>query len=320
MPPSQSEFIQIYKISETQFRSELTAGLMSDTAYVSPKYFYDQLGSKLFAAICELPEYYVTRTEALIFDQYLNEIAASVGLGNTLIDLGAGDCAKAAKLFSALQPLQYVAVDISAEFLRDSVRHLQQQFPHIKMIGVGMDFSTSIQLPDVVSGNKHLFFYPGSSIGNFTPGEAVKFFQRLRAATDENGGLLIGVDLIKDHEILNAAYDDALGVTASFNLNLLLHLNKLLGANFDIRSWRHIGIFNPEASRIEMHLEAKQTLTVTWPGHERKFQKGERIHTESSYKYTADDFVQLLEQSGMQVARTWSDANNWFMVCHARMK
>lgn len=316
----QSDSNPNYKVVDPQICAELSAGLMAEPAYVSPKYFYDQLGSKLFAAICELPEYYVTRTEALIFDQYLNEIAASVGLGNTLIDLGAGNCAKAAKLFSTLQPLQYVAVDISADFLRDSLRHLQQQFPHIKMMGVGMDFSTSIQLPDTVAGNKRLFFYPGSSIGNFTPGEAVKFFQRLRAAADENGGLLIGVDLIKDHEILNAAYDDALGVTASFNLNLLLHLNKLLGANFDIRSWRHIGIFNPQASRIEMHLEARQALTVAWLGGERKFQQGERIHTESSYKYTADGFIKLLEQSGMQVARTWRDANNWFMVCHARMK
>lgn len=320
MTTTQSEFIQIYKVNETRFRQELSDGLMAESACVAPKYFYDALGSKLFAAICELPEYYVTRTEASIFDRYISEIATSVGTGNTLIDLGAGDCAKAARLFSALQPEQYIAVDISVNFLRDSVRHLQKLFPQIKMTGLGMDFSTSIELPDVVPRGKRLFFYPGSSIGNFTPAEAVGFFQRLCAACDDGGGLLIGVDLVKDHGILNAAYDDALGVTASFNLNLLLHLNKLLGANFDTRAWRHRSLFNPEASRIEMYLEAQYTHTVTWQGGERMFHEGERIHTESSYKYTAEGFVGLLEKSGMKVARTWSDENNWFMVCHARVK
>jgi dimethylhistidine N-methyltransferase len=319
MTASQSEFIQIYQANEAQFRTELSAGLMAESAFASPKYFYDALGSKLFAAICELPEYYPTRIEASIFDVYLSEIAASVGVGSTLIDLGAGNCAKAARLFSALQPAQYVPVDISVDYLRDAVRQLQQRFPHIQMAGLGMDFSSSMQLPDIVQRSKRLFFYPGSSIGNFTPAEAMAFFQRLRAVCDSDGGLLIGVDLIKDHEILAAAYDDALGVTASFNLNLLLHLNKLLGADFDIRAWRHNSCFNPEQSRIEMYLEARHTHTVKWQGGERRFLEGERIHTESSYKYTPESFVQLLQQSGLIVNRTWSDPNNWFMVCHARV-
>jgi dimethylhistidine N-methyltransferase len=240
-------------------------------------------------------------------------------VGSTLIDLGAGNCAKAARLFSALQPAQYVPVDISVDYLRDAVRQLQQRFPHIQMAGLGMDFSSSMQLPDIVQRSKRLFFYPGSSIGNFTPAEAMAFFQRLRAACDSDGGLLIGVDLIKDHEILAAAYDDALGVTASFNLNLLLHLNKLLGADFDIRAWRHNSCFNPEQSRIEMYLEARHTHAVKWQGGERLFLEGERIHTENSYKYTPESFVQLLQQSGLIVNRTWSDPNNWFMVCHARV-
>lgn len=319
MTAAQTEFIQIHQASEANFRSELSDGLLAASAFASPKYFYDALGSKLFAAICELPEYYPTRTEASIFDAYLSEIAASVGMGSTLIDLGAGDCAKAARLFSALQPAQYVPVDISVDYLHDAVSQLQQRFPHIQMTGLGMDFSSTMQLPDVVQRTKRLFFYPGSSIGNFTPAEAMAFFRRLCAACDSDGGLLIGVDLIKDHEILNAAYDDALGVTASFNLNLLLHLNKLLGANFDIRAWRHNSYFNPEQSRIEMYLEARHTHTVKWQGGERHFREGERIHTENSYKYTPENFVQLLQQSGLTVIRTWSDANNWFMVCHARM-
>jgi len=319
MTAIQSELIQIYQASEARLRTELSDGLMAEPAFASPKYFYDELGSKLFAAICELPEYYPTRTEASIFDAHQGEIAASVGVGSTLIDLGAGDCAKAARLFSALQPAQYVPVDISVDYLRAAVSQLQQRFPHIQMTGLGMDFSSAMQLPDVVKRTKRLFFYPGSSIGNFTPAEALAFFRRLRAACDAEGGLLIGVDLIKDQEILNAAYDDALGVTASFNLNLLLHLNKLLGANFDIRAWRHNSFFNPEQSRIEMYLEARHTHTVKWEGGERRFLEGERIHTENSYKYTPESFVRLLQQSGFIVNRTWSDVNNWFMVCHARL-
>ena len=319
MPTTQPTFIQLYQASEQRLRSELSAGLLAAPAFTSPKYFYDALGSKLFAAICELPEYYLSRTESSIFDTYLNEIAEAAGVGSTLIDLGAGNCAKAARLFAALQPTQYVPVDISVEFLQEAVGDLQPRFPHIQMTGLGMDFSSAMQLPDQVQHGKRLFFYPGSSIGNFKPEEAAAFFQRLLAACDADGGLLIGVDLIKDQGILNAAYDDALGVTAAFNLNLLLHLNKLLGANFDIREWRHRSFFNPAQSRIEMYLETRHALTVTWQGGERCFSKGEHIHTENSYKYTPDSFIALLRQSGWAVTRTWFDARNWFMVCHARV-
>jgi dimethylhistidine N-methyltransferase len=318
MSVSHPDFIQIDQISAEHLRAELSNGLMATAAAVSPKYFYDALGSKLFAAICELPEYYPTRTEASIFAANLQEIALSVGTGSTLIDLGAGDCAKAASLFAALQPAQYVPVDISVDYLRDAVGQLQQRFPQIHMIGLGMDFSSALHLPDVVQRGKRLFFYPGSSIGNFTPAEAVAFFQRLRAACDADGGLLIGVDLVKDHDILQAAYDDKLGVTAAFNLNVLSHLNKLLGANFDIRAWRHYSCFNPELSRIEMYLEARHEQTVTWQGGERRFAQGERIHTENSYKYTPERFEQLLAQAGMQVMQSWSDPRSWFMLCHAR--
>ena len=319
MTKNRSEFIQLYQASAHRLRTELSAGLLAESAFASPKFFYDELGSKLFAAICELAEYYPSHTETSIFDTHLSEIAEVIGKGSTLIDLGAGNCVKAARLFAALQPAQYVPVDISVDFLRAAVSDLQQRFPHIKMTGLGMDFSSALQLPDAVRQSKRLFFYPGSSIGNFTPDEAGAFFRRLRAACDSDGGLLIGVDLIKTPEILNAAYNDALGVTAAFNLNLLLHLNKLLGANFDIREWRHYSFFNTVQSRIEMYLEAKHTLTVKWPGGERRFGEGERIHTENSYKYTPDNFVQLLQQSEFRVTRAWSDARNWFMVCHARV-
>lgn len=318
MTTNQSEFIQLHHASDQQLRAELSAGLLSASAFASPKYFYDALGSRLFAAICELPEYYLSRTEASIFDAYLGEIAEAAGVGGTLIDLGAGNCAKAARLFPALQPAQYVPVDISVDFLRDAVGDLQQRFPHIQMTGLGLDFSSELRLPDRVQWNRRTFFYPGSSIGNFTPAEAVSFFRRLHAACESDGGLLIGVDLVKATEILDAAYNDALGVTASFNLNLLLHLNRLLGANFNIAGWRHVSFFNTAQSRIEMYLEAMHAVTVKWLGGERRFLQGERIHTENSYKYTPDNFTQLLQQAGFAVTRTWNDADNWFMVCHAR--
>ncbi len=315
---SQATFIQACRANTDALHAELSAGLLAPQAFTSPKYLYDALGSKLFEAICELPEYYLTRTEAGIFNSYLSEITQAVGVDATLIDLGAGNCAKAARLFSTLQPAQYVPIDVSVDFLRDAVGQLQQRFPHIKMTGLGLDFSSALDLPDAVRREKRLFFYPGSSIGNFTPDQTVAFLRRLRAACDADGGLLIGVDLIKDKSILDAAYDDALGVTAAFNLNLLLHLNQLLGADFDVRDWRHLGFFNAQQNRIEMYLEARADLTVTWPGTSRRFEAGERIHTENSYKYTVATFLDLLAQAGFGDARCWTDARRWFAVIHAR--
>jgi dimethylhistidine N-methyltransferase len=315
----QNGFIQRYRPNNEAIRAELSAGLLASQACTSPKYLYDALGSKLFAAICDLPEYYPTRTEASIVEASLDEIARSAGRGATLIDLGAGDCAKAARLFPALQPAQYVPIDISVDFLRAAVDSLRERFPQIEMTGIGMDFSGSIDLPDAVRPEKRLFFYPGSSIGNFKPEEAVDLLAKMRAACGEDGGLLIGVDLVKHARILNAAYDDELGLTAAFNLNLLRHLNLLLGANFVVRDWLHRAFFNEELSRIEMHLEARRDVTVTWPQGERRFAEGERIHTENSYKYTEQRFLHLLERAGFGKCRVWTDPRKWYMVCHAQV-
>lgn len=297
-------------------RHELAAGLQAARAHISPKYLYDVLGSKLFEAICELPEYYPTRTEETIFQAYAADIARSTGHGMTLVDLGAGNCAKAARLFPLLRPERYVAVDISAEFLRDAVARLQERFPQVEMMALGMDFSASLDLP-AAGLSRRLFFYPGSSIGNFTPDEAFSFLRRVRAACGPGGGLLIGVDLVKDSAVLDAAYDDALGVTASFNLNLLLHVNRLLESDFSLGCWRHRGFFNPAESRVEMHLEAREAQVVRWPGGERRFARGERIHTESSYKYTRQGFIALLREAGFGQTRGWTDPDDWFLVCHA---
>lgn len=306
------------RVDPDTIRRELSEGLLAPRASIPPKFFYDALGSRLFEAICELPEYYPTRTEAAIFDVHLADIAQAAGAHMTLIDLGAGNCAKAERLLPALRPNQYVPVDISEEFMGEAVTRVRDRFPDLDIVGVAQDFSGKLELPDTVRRAQRLFFYPGSSVGNFTPPQAVAFLRGLRDNCDADGGLLIGVDLIKEKEILNAAYDDALGVTASFNLNLLLHLNRLLQADFNLRDWRHRAFFNSRESRIEMHLEAGRDLTVIWKDGQRRFAKGERIHTENSYKYTREAFVALLEQAGFRAQRIWTDARCWFMVCHAR--
>jgi dimethylhistidine N-methyltransferase len=317
-----TDFIQCFHVDTAALRAGLMAGLEQAQASIPPKYLYDTLGSKLFEAICELPEYYLTRTESTIMDTHMAEMVGALGMDATLIDLGAGNCAKASRLFPLLQPLHYVPVDISVEFLRDAMGQLRQRFPHIAMTGVGLDFSAGMQLPAQIRHRHRRFFYPGSSIGNFTPAEAAVFLRGIRAACEHegriDGGLLIGVDLVKNRATLEAAYDDALGVTAAFNLNMLLHLNILLGSNFRVCDWQHRAFFNAEESRMEMHLEARHALTVMWAEGERQFAAGERIHTENSYKYTPQDFLALLDSAGFGQASTWTDAARQFMVCYAR--
>ncbi|MES2315862.1 MAG: L-histidine N(alpha)-methyltransferase [Pseudomonadota bacterium] len=316
--PTERQTEARHPLASAAIAAELAAGLSAQDAAMSPKFLYDALGSKLFEAICELPEYYPTRTEAAIMAQHGADIARAAGPGTTLIDLGAGNCAKAAALFPLLHPAQYVAIDISYDFLRDAIGRLQQRFPHIEMAGLGQDFSAALDLPVVVRPQKRLFFYPGSSIGNFGPDQARAFLRRLRLQCDTDGGLLIGFDLVKDAALLDAAYDDELGVTAAFNLNILRHVNHLIGADFQVSQWRHCGFFNAEESRIEMHLEAREAVTVNWQGGARSFRAGQRIHTENSYKYRQAGAVGLLEQSGFAAAKVWTDPDSWFAVIYAR--
>lgn len=297
--------------------AEAAAGLAVQPARIPPKFFYDALGSRLFDAITELPEYYPTRTEAAIFAARRGDIAAAVrdvvGAEMTLIDLGAGSCCKAESLFDAFAPARYVAVDISVAYLRETLQRLQQRHPRLQIVGVGLDFSAHLALPAELLGAPALLFYPGSSIGNFAPADALRLLREARAAA-AGGALLIGVDLVKPIDVLQAAYDDALGVTAAFNLNLLLHLNRLLGADFDVRDWHHVAFFDARASRIEMHLQARRALTVRWRGGERRFAAGERIHTEDSYKWTRPDFEALLRDAGFRDLRAWTDEAGGFAV------
>ncbi|TMH08010.1 MAG: L-histidine N(alpha)-methyltransferase [Betaproteobacteria bacterium] len=309
-------FIQTRERDSHGERDAAIAGLLAQPARALPKYFYDRLGSHLFDAITELPEYYPTRTEAAIFAEHGAEMARCIGAGATLIDLGAGSCEKAARLMPLLEPRRYIAVDISADYLHDALRELQRDNPALDIVGVGMDFSQSPALPAGLladSPGRPAFFYPGSSIGNFTPAEAAAFLSGVRAQAT-GGGLLIGVDLVKPIDILEAAYDDAIGVTAAFNLNLLRHLNRIVGSDFDPKQWRHVALFDSTESRIEMHLEARTELLVRWPGGERRFRAGERMHTENSYKYTAASFAELLQRSGFRTSRRWLAPQEWFAV------
>ena len=313
------QFIQMHRSDDARLAAEAISGLQQPAAEVSPKFLYDALGSRLFDAITELDEYYPTRTEAAILadadgriTQALREGFAT-GRPAALIDLGAGNSAKAARWFEPLAPQRYLAIDISVDYLRQSLGQLQRQHPGIEMVGVGLDFSAQLALPDGLVTGPSLVFYPGSSIGNFTPDQALGLLRQARDLS-AGGALLIGVDLVKPAALLEPAYDDALGVTATFNLNLLNHLNRLLGSDFQLRQWRHLALFNAEASRIEMHLAARQALTVRWPGGQRAFAEGERLHTENSYKWRAEDFAALLQQAGFARVQTWTDAQGWFGV------
>ncbi len=309
----QPDFVQLHHEDRAAVRAELMAGLLAPQAFTSPKYLYDALGSRLFEAITELPEYYPTRTEASIFKAHATAMAALIPDNATLVDLGAGNCAKAASLFAAFAPARYVAVDISVEFLRQALGSLQAQHPSLPMLGVGMDFSSSLQLPPQAGNGPNVLFYPGSSIGNFTPVQALEFLRQARSACI-GGGLLLGVDLLKPRELLEPAYDDALGVTSAFNRNLLPHLNQLVGSDFLLADWQHAAFFNAAESRIEMHLQAMRDVQVRWPGGERRFGQGERIHTESSYKWRATDFEQLLQSAGFVSTQAWTDERGWFAV------
>jgi len=314
-------FLQLHDPQSAELAAELAEGLLADGAYISPKFFYDALGSHLFTAITHLPEYKATRAEAALLKRAESELADEIGPGSTLIDLGAGDCAKAASLFHALAPARYVAVDISIDYLQTALAMLQRQYPTIEMTGVGLDFTERLALPDEIAGPNRLVFYPGSSIGNFLPAQAAHFLKQVRAYCAAGSGLLIGFDLAKDAQVLNAAYDDALQVTAAFNRNVLLHTNRILNANFDLADWKHVAFYAPERMRVEMHLEAVRPVELRFgPGQGlvRPFARGERIHTENSYKYRLDDVRCMLTDAGFGALRLWLDDDAQYALVLAR--
>lgn len=299
-------------IDQVAERVRLVAGLRATYATIEPKYFYDELGCALYAAICQLDEYYPTRTERAIFQSFRSEIAEAVGLGGTLVDMGAGDCCKAMSWLPYLQPARYLAVDIAGPTMETSLTNMAPEFPEIDMVGLITDFSEQLELPAELVDGRTTLFYPGSSIGNFTPVNAVKFLQQMRRYA--TNGLLIGVDAKKEKAKLDAAYADALGVTAAFNLNALRHINRELDSDFVESRWKHVGQYNEALGRIEMHLESLETQQVNIDGVARSFAAGERIHSENSYKYSQAEFEAMLREAGFINVRVWTDPQQAFWV------
>ncbi|MBA2780197.1 L-histidine N(alpha)-methyltransferase [Billgrantia kenyensis] len=293
---------------------ELLAGLNATPKFTSPKFFYDRRGSELFDAICEQPEYYPTRTEESILRAAAAEIAEVVGRDATLIELGSGASRKIRLLLEALQPACYLGVDISRDFLLDSTRRLARDYPWLEVHAACADFSRPMAWPQGLSGERPVAFFPGSSIGNFTPEEAEAFLAGLHDLLPAGGGLLIGVDLIKEREILDAAYNDAAGVTAAFNLNLLERLRREFEAELEPASFRHRAFYNECDSRIEMHLVSLRDQAIRVAGESVEFEEGESLHTESSYKYSIDGFAELAGCAGFARRAHWTDRDGLFCI------
>lgn len=305
LPPAGSDFL-----------ADLIAGLSSNPRTLPCKYFYDERGAALFQKICELPEYYITRTEIDILDRNRAEIASHLGANIELIGLGTGAGTKTRILIEALESAAvYIPVDISEKQLRESTALFQKIFPDLEILPVCADYLQPVVLP---SSNRkaarNIVYFPGSTIGNFEPTEAEEFLRRVANVCRQNGGLLIGADLKKDPHVLEAAYNDSAGVTAQFNLNLLDRINRELGADFDLDQWRHRAIYNSDAGRIEMHLisEIDQFVHVD----ERKFhvRRGEKIITEFSYKYAPEEFAAVAGKAGFEFVRMWTDDARLFGV------
>lgn len=307
-------------VNREREREQLIAGLLAAPAHIEPKYFYDELGCALYAAICQLDEYYPTRTERAIFNQYRSEISAKItehGRCGTFVDLGAGDCVKAMSWLPYIQPQRYLAVDIAGPSMETALTSMASEFPATEMVGLITDFSNELVIPADMLLERTTLFYPGSSIGNFTPANATKFLAQMRRHT-EGGGLLIGVDAKKDKRRLDAAYADALGVTAAFNLNALRHINRVIASDFDEAQWRHVGTYNEQLGRVEMYLESVIDQNVQIDGNARRFATGARIHSENSYKYTQTEFDSMLRGAGFSDISVWTDREQAFWVFYAR--
>jgi dimethylhistidine N-methyltransferase len=299
-------------------RRALVAGLRAMPASIAPKYFYDARGCDLFAAICRLPEYYPTRTEAAIFAAQRAALRAIVGTRKECVELGAGDCSKAPLWFDLLTPSRYVAVDIARDALARALPPLAARHPGVEMLGVVADFTHGLDLARDLRGGPVTFVYPGSSIGNFAPHDALHLLRAIRRhCPDDASGLLIGVDTKKEVARLSAAYDDAEGVTAAFNRNVLFHVNRILGTRFDPAAFAHVAFYASGASRIEMHLEARSAQSVVIDGIERTYARGERILTEHSYKYAPDEFEALLAAAGFRRVTRFQDPSGDFAVYYA---
>lgn len=295
---------------------QVLAGLRSTPKRLSPAYLYDQRGSQLFEAICELPEYYLTRTETAILARYAAQMAECIGEQALLLEPGSGSSRKTRLLLDALADLAaYVPVDISRTHLLEAARALQAAYPRLEVLPVCADFTQGFTVPPSRRPpSRVVVFFPGSTLGNFDAAEAIRLLELMRRAAGAGGGLLVGVDLAKDPAVLERAYNDAAGVTAAFNLNLLVRLNRELAADFDPGSFRHEAVWMPVESRIEMHLVSARRQSVHLAGESVEFAAGERLVTEHCHKYSAESFASQARTAGWTPRRSWRDARGYFSV------
>ena len=298
------------------FQADVLNGLARQPKALPPKYFYDARGSELFEAICELPEYYPTRTELAMMQTHAPDMARLLGPQCVLIEYGAGSGRKTRLLIEALAPVAYVAIDISRSALRQCAAELAGRFAHVQVAAVCADYSRPIDMPSIAgsASRRRVIYFPGSTIGNFTPDEALEFLRHARALMGAGGAMLVGVDVKKDPARLHAAYNDAQGVTASFNLNLLTRINRELDGNFDLSMFEHHAFYDEVLGRIEMHLRSLADQTVRVAGRDFTFARGETIHTENSCKYSVDEFQQLARNANFQPKRCWVDAEGLFSI------
>lgn len=300
---------------DSQFATDVIAGLAAHPKHIPPKYFYDVRGSELFEAITELPEYYPTRTETAILRENAASIARYCPDDAVLVEFGAGSTAKARIILQAAHKVSaYVPVDISADFLVREAARFEGELPGLEIFPVAADFMQSFDLPAELGGRARVGFFPGSTIGNFEPHEAARFLHHAARLLGAGASLIIGVDLVKDAQVLHAAYNDSEGVTAAFNLNLLRRMRDELGAEVDVGSFCHCAFYNRERWRIEMHLASRVAQSVRVCGRTFDFRRGETIHTENSYKYTPDSFRALAVGAGWRPAATWTDESGYFSV------
>ena len=297
------------------FASHVINGLGDNPKWLSAKYFYDAAGSELFEEITRLPEYYPTRTELTILERNARAMSAYVPLAAALVEFGTGSTKKARILLNAApQIAAYVPVDISAEFLAQEAAAMRRDVPNMAVLPVAADFTRDFDLPAQIRSRPRVGFFPGSTIGNFEPEDAAEFLRQAGRILGSGSTMIVGVDQIKDKAVLDAAYDDAAGVTARFNLNVLARMNSELDGNFDLSAFRHRAFYNSAQHRIEMHLESQRAQSVTVAGRTFEFRKGETIHTENSYKYTVDSFRALAEAAGWRPVAVWTDEKDYFAV------
>lgn len=304
--------------SITEEQQAILDSLMSEQKSINPKYFYNHQGSKLFEKITQLEEYYPTRTELSILESKAKEIAQFINADSIIIEPGAGNCTKIEYLLEDIHPNVYVPQDVSEEFLQKSAARLSERYPWLEVHPIVSDFSDPIELPDIYQHFAKHVFYPGSTIGNFEREDAINFLRQMHELVGSNGGVLLGVDLHKDNEILHAAYNDEQGVTAEFNLNTLRHINQILDADIDINQFEHHALYNSKQQRIEMYLRSKSVQSYDILGQSVEIEEGELIHTEHSYKYTLDGIAALANKSGFTLQKSWLDEEELFSVSYLK--